>query len=93
MVRVKGNHLLFENESYVEPSAWYTYDPASGAVKRTALFTTSPASFSDVEVIRQFAVSKDNTRVPMNILRRKDTKLDGNNPTLLQQAMVATAST
>ena len=83
MVRVKGNHLLFENESYVEPSAWYTYDPASGAVKRTGLFTTSPASFGDVEVIRQFAVSKDNTRVPMNILRRKGTKLDGSNPTLL----------
>ena len=83
MVRVKGNHLLFENESYVEPSAWYTYDPASGAVKRTGLFTMSPASFGDVEVIRQFAVSKDNTRVPMNILRRKGTKLDGSNPTLL----------
>jgi len=83
LVRGKSNHLLFESESYVEPSAWYTYDPASGAVKRTALFTTSPASFSDVEVIRQFAVSKDNTRVPMNILRRKGTKLDGNNPTLL----------
>jgi prolyl oligopeptidase len=77
------NQLLFESESYVEPSAWYTCDPATGAVKRTALFTTSPASFSDVEVIRLFAVSKDNTRVPMNILRRKGTKLDGNNPTLL----------
>jgi prolyl oligopeptidase len=83
LVRGKGNQLLFENESYVEPSAWYTYDPASGAVKRTAMFTTSPASFSDVEVIRQFAISKDNTRVPMNILRRKGTRLDGNSPTLL----------
>jgi prolyl oligopeptidase len=47
------------------------------------LFTASPASFSDVEVIRVSAISKDNTRVPMNILRRKGTKLDGNNPTLL----------
>src|ERR1017187_1267851 len=83
LVRGKGNQLLFENESYVEPSAWYTYDPASGAVKRTAMFTTSPASFSDVEVVRQFAISKDNTRVPMNILRRKGTRLDGNSPTLL----------
>jgi prolyl oligopeptidase len=45
--------------------------------------TASPANFGDIEVVRQFAVSKDNTRVPMNILRKKGTKLDGNNPTLL----------
>ena len=83
MVRVKGSQLLFETESYLEPSSWHLYDPATGAVKKTALFTTSPANFSDAEVTRQFAVSKDNTRVPMNILRRKGTKLDGNNPVLL----------
>ncbi|MBZ5626406.1 MAG: prolyl oligopeptidase family serine peptidase, partial [Acidobacteriia bacterium] len=83
LVRGKGNQLLFENQSYVAPSAWYAYDPASGTAKKTALVTTSPADFSDTEVIRQFAISKDNTRVPMNILRRKGTKLDGNNPTLL----------
>jgi prolyl oligopeptidase len=36
-----------------------------------------------VEVIRQTAISKDGTRVPMTILRRKGTRLDGKNPTLL----------
>ena len=46
-------------------------------------------SFSDVEVIRQFAVSKDNTRMPLNIMRRKGTKLDGNNP---DPAMVTAAT-
>ena len=49
----------------------------------TALFRTSPADFSDCEVVREFATSKDGTKVPMNILRRKGTKLDGKNPTLL----------
>jgi prolyl oligopeptidase len=44
---------------------------------------TSPVDFSDIEVVREFAVSNDGTKVPMNILRRKGTKLDGNNPTLL----------
>jgi prolyl oligopeptidase len=33
--------------------------------------------------VREFAVSKDGTKVPVNILRRKGTRLDGNNPTLL----------
>jgi len=82
MVRVR-DQLLFENESFVDPSAWYRYDPATGQVKKTGLVETSPASFGDVEVIRQTAISKDGTHVPMTILRRRGTKLDGSNPTLL----------
>src|SRR4030095_3621844 len=35
------------------------------------------------EVVREFATSKDGTRVPLNIIRRKGTKLDGSNPVLL----------
>ena len=50
---------------------------------KTALVSTSPVSFSDIEVTREFAPSKDGTKVPLNIIRRKGTKLDGNNPTLL----------
>jgi len=83
LARGPGGSLLFEDQSFVEPSAWYRYDPSTGQARKTALFETSPATFGDVEVLRQFAVSKDGTRVPMNILRRKGTKLDGNNPTLL----------
>jgi prolyl oligopeptidase len=83
MVAIGGNQLLFENQSFVEPPAWFRYDPATGQIKKTALFQTTPADFSDVEVLRQTASSKDGTRVPMTILRRKGTKLDGKNPTLL----------
>jgi prolyl oligopeptidase len=74
---------LFATQSFVEPPAWYRYNPASGQISKTALFQTSPASFGDVEVLRQAAISKDGTHIPMSILRRKGTKLDGNNPTLL----------
>jgi prolyl oligopeptidase len=83
LVALNSNQLLFENESFVEPSAWYLYDPANGQVKSTAMIQTALADFSDTEVIRQTAVSKDGTRVPMTILRRKGTKMDGKNPTLL----------
>src|SRR5689334_9990666 len=44
---------------------------------------TSPADFSDAEVVRVFATSGDGTKVPMTILRRKGTKLDGRNPAQL----------
>jgi prolyl oligopeptidase len=45
--------------------------------------TASPVDFSDTEVVREYAISKDGTRVPLNILRRKGTRLDHSNPTLL----------
>ena len=44
---------------------------------------SSPASFDDIEVVREFAVSKDGTKVPVSILRKKGLKLDGSNPTIL----------
>ena len=91
------DRILFRLTSYVEPSAWMShYFPGAGVVtgnnpihfslvppRKTALFNTSPVDFSDIEAVREFAVSKDGTRVPVNILRRKGTKLDGSNPTLL----------
>jgi prolyl oligopeptidase len=64
------------------------YDPSEGngasAEKVTALVGTSPVDYSDIEAVREFAASKDGTKVPINILRKKGTKLDGSNPTLLE---------
>jgi prolyl oligopeptidase len=83
LVRSNDGALLFRNTSFLEPPAWYRYDPATKMVTRTALHETATADFSDSEVVREFAVSKDGTRVPINIIRRKGTKLDGKNPVLL----------
>jgi prolyl oligopeptidase len=77
------DRILFRQTSFVAPSAWMLYDPAAGSLKKTALFNTSPVDFSDIEAAREFAISKDGTKVPLNILRRKGTVLDGQNPTLL----------
>ena len=79
----RGDELTFLNVNYLNPSAWFTFNPATNEVRRTALYMTSPADFSDIEVVREFATSKDGTKVPLNILRKKGLKLDGNNPTLL----------
>ncbi len=79
----RGDQLVFGNASYVRPFAWFTFTPADRVPRRTALYMTSPADFDDIEVVREFATSKDGTKVPLNILRRKGLKLDGRNPTLL----------
>jgi prolyl oligopeptidase len=78
-----GDDLVFANVSYLKPFAWFTYRPGDKAPQRTALFLTSPVSFDDIEVVREFATSKDGTKVPLNILRKKGLALNGNNPTIL----------
>jgi prolyl oligopeptidase len=83
VVEIGGGDVLFYTSTYLEPPAWYRLNAASGKAVKTALFETSPVKFDDSEVVREFAVSKDGTRVPVNIVRRKSLRLDGTNPTIL----------
>ncbi len=80
---VGGDKILYGNQSYTTPKAVYLFEPSEGSTIKTAMQTTSPADFSNVEVIREVAISKDGTRVPMSIIRRKGTVLNGQNPTVL----------
>ena len=83
MESLEDNSVLFRDVSYTEPAAWFHItDPANPPAK-TALVSTSPVSFADIEVTREMATSKDGTKIPLNIVRKKGTKQDGNNPTLL----------
>ena len=83
LVREAGDTLLIQSSTFLTPMGWIRYDPVEGKMRRTALFSSSPADFSDCEVVREFATSRDGTKVPINIIRRKGTQLDGNNPLLL----------
>lgn len=83
IVPVKGDTVLLQIETFLQPPAWYSYANNGEQPKRTKLFSTSPADYGDCEVVREFATSKDGTKAPMTILRKKGTKLDGTNPTLL----------
>ena len=83
MESLEDNSLLFRDVSYTEPAAWFHYVDGKGAAVKTALVSTSPVSFADIEVTREFAPSKDGAKIPLNIIRKKGTKLDSNNPTLL----------
>jgi prolyl oligopeptidase len=82
MESLEDNSLLFRDVSYTEPAAWF-HLTGNAAPKKTALVDSSPVSFADIEVSREMATSKDGTKVPLNIIRKKGTKLDGNNPVLL----------
>ncbi len=65
--------------------AWYAYDGTRAMKTR---LSDPPAyamdgGLSDAEAVREFAVSKDGTKVPVNIVRMKGTPLDGSQPVLL----------
>jgi prolyl oligopeptidase len=77
------NDILFASESFLQPAATYRYDAASGEVAMTAFKANEPVNLDDAEVIREFAPSKDGTKVPVNIIIRRGTQRDGNNPALL----------
>jgi prolyl oligopeptidase len=75
--------VLFSVATYLRPPYFARYDAAAGQAEETKLVQTSPIGFDDVEAVRVFTASKDGTKVPINIIRRKGTRLDGNNPVLL----------
>lgn len=83
LVKLSGDDIVFQDMSYVKPPAWFRYDAKTGKAEKTALAMTSLADYSDCEVVREWAVSKDGTRIPFNVIKPKGAKLDGNNPTLL----------
>jgi prolyl oligopeptidase len=82
VVKMEGNDILFGNTSYTAPPAVYRFWAQENFTQKTALATVSPVDFSDVEVTRELATSKDGTRIPVNILFPKGTKRDGQNPTI-----------
>jgi prolyl oligopeptidase len=83
LLALEDGSLLFRDVSYTDPSAWFHCLNGKTEPGKTALQSTSPVSFADIEVRREFATSKDGTKIPLNVLSRKGMKRDGNNPTLL----------
>ena len=75
--------LLYSIETYLRPPYFSRYDETAARASESKLAQTSPVSFADTEVLREFASSKDGTSIPLNIVRRKGTKLTGSNPVLL----------
>jgi len=83
MLALENGSLLFRDVSYTAPAAWFQCSAGKTDPAKTALRSTSPVSLADIEVRRELATSKDGTKIPLNILFRKGTKRDGQNPTLL----------
>lgn len=78
-----NGEVLFDVSTYLRPRYYDSWNPATGKTIETALKVSSPISFADAEVKREFATSKDGSRVPLNVIEKRGTKQNGLNPTLL----------
>ena len=82
LVPLTGDAFLYNAGTYTQPPQWFRYNGA-GAPLALPFKTDTGISLADIEVRREFATSKDGTKVPMTVLMRKGTRLDGANPTFL----------
>ncbi len=80
--RQDAKETFFSFTNYVTPASIYRLDLVSGEV---SLWRQPKVAFNVDEFVTEqiFATSKDGTKVPIIVTRRKSTKLDGTNQTLL----------
>ena len=83
LVSLQGDEILLQRQSYLTPPAVYRYRAGADGLESTPLAYTSPADYSDCEVRRVHATADDGTRIPITIVLRAGTPLDGSAPLLL----------
>jgi prolyl oligopeptidase len=80
--RLGPDRVAWSCESFTEPPTWWVATDGQ-APRPTALTTTSPIDLFGYQVTREFAVSRDGTRVPMNVIAAPGTPRDGTASALL----------
>ncbi len=83
IVSLRDGNVLYSVSTYLRPRYYARWNPSTNKTEETAIKQTSPISYDDAEVRRLFATSKDGTKVPVNVVLKKGTKLDGSHPLLL----------
>ena len=82
-VVTEDGNFLYNVTRYTHPPTIMVYDPRTGQTSSTALSAQFSVNFDDIEERAEFATAADGTKIPVVILMRKGTVLDGKNPTIL----------
>jgi len=69
---------------WTEAPQWYAYDPMANTLANTNLEPLNPTDFSGITSVEVTAPGADGTPVPLSIIYKKDLKLDGSNPCLME---------
>ena len=69
---------------WTEAPQWYAYDPTANTLTNTNLEALNPIDFSGITSVEVTAPGADGTPIPLSIIYKKDLKLDGSNPCLME---------
>jgi prolyl oligopeptidase len=75
--------VVVGTSGFLTPFGLSRFTARDGTLHVTPYVSKSPADLSGYEVVREQCVSKDGTKVPLNIIRKKGLVLDGHNAVLL----------
>ena len=80
--KLEDKEVFYSYTSFTTPGSIYRYDIASG---KSTLYDQPKVDFipSDYETKQVFYASKDGTKIPMFLVYKKGTELNGKNPTWL----------
>src|SRR5262249_49345148 len=76
--------VLLRLAGWVEAPRWYAYNPGTNQVIDTRLEPKNPADFSDIKAVEVTAPGADSTPIPLSIIYKKDLKMNGSNPCLME---------
>jgi prolyl oligopeptidase len=76
------DRVAWSCESFTQPATWWIAGRGE-APRRTGLRMTTSVDLSGYEVTREFATSRDGTRIPLNVIATPGTPRDATAPALL----------
>jgi prolyl oligopeptidase len=80
--RMDRDEGFYSFSGYAQPSTIYRYIPSTGKQEVWARLNV-PVNSAEIETKQVWYPSKDGTKIPMFLVYKKGTKLDGNRPTFL----------
>ncbi len=80
---VKRKGVTVRMQGWIEPPQYVAIGTKALELVPLDLMPKSTANFSDIEEQRIYAEAKDGTKIPLSLLYRRGTRLDGFNPAIL----------
>jgi prolyl oligopeptidase len=81
---VQNDGALMRLAGWTEAPQWYAYDPTGDMVTNIGLEPLNPTDFSGITSMEVTAPGTDGTPIPLSIIYKKDLKMDGQNPCLME---------
>ena len=76
--------VLLRLAGWTEAPQWYAFDPDTGKLTNTGFEPLNPSDFSGITSAEVTAPGADGTPIPLSIIYRKDIKLNGQSPCLME---------